>query len=208
MKKLAKIEVLPALRRAGRHHQKIVDLRKANKVRVAKPESPEHAIETLLIFDARCLSRQTRQELLRLLPELLEVRRAWRAEYSEYGCLNCPKPSPTVAIAARLRRRGATWAEIYEITAPNATATRAERKRFESRVRWKLEHLDVPERQPTHQYGAGGFCNRCAARIYQRMRNRFRKATQGRNLPAELAAFKDALQLRYNAAQRLFNGDD
>jgi hypothetical protein len=30
----------------------------------------------------------------------------------------------------------------------------------------------------------------------------------GRDLPAELATFKDALQLRYNAAQRLFNGDD
>jgi len=41
-----------------------------------------------------------------------------------------------------------------------------------------------------------------------RMRNRYRKAMQGRNLPAELAAFKDALCLRYNAAQRLLNGDD
>jgi hypothetical protein len=41
-----------------------------------------------------------------------------------------------------------------------------------------------------------------------RMLNRFRKAMEGRNLPAELAAFKDALQLKYNAAQRLFNGGD
>jgi hypothetical protein len=40
------------------------------------------------------------------------------------------------------------------------------------------------------------------------MLNRFRKAMEGRNLPAELAAFKDALQLKYNAAQRLFNGGD
>ena len=31
----------------------------------------------------------------------------------------------------------------------------------------------------------------------------------GDELPrVELASFKDALQLRYNAAQRLFNGDD
>jgi hypothetical protein len=40
------------------------------------------------------------------------------------------------------------------------------------------------------------------------MRQRFRKAMVGRDLPAELAALKDALQLKYNAAQRLFNGDD
>jgi hypothetical protein len=57
-------------------------------------------------------------------------------------------------------------------------------------------------------YEAGGFCSTCCKRIYMRMRNRFRKAVQGRNLPAELEAFRDALQLRYNAAQRLFNGDD
>jgi hypothetical protein len=40
------------------------------------------------------------------------------------------------------------------------------------------------------------------------MRNRFRKAIEGRDLPAELATFKDALQLKYNAAQRLFNSDE
>ena len=31
---------------------------------------------------------------------------------------------------------------------------------------------------------------------------------EGRNVPAEVEAFRDALCLRYNAAQRLFNGDD
>jgi hypothetical protein len=38
----------------------------------------------------------------------------------------------------------------------------------------------------------------------------YSRAVQGRNLPAELATFKDALCLRYNAAQRLllFNGKD
>ena len=40
------------------------------------------------------------------------------------------------------------------------------------------------------------------------MRNRFRKAMQGRDMAAELDSFKDALQLKYNAAQRLLNGDD
>jgi hypothetical protein len=40
------------------------------------------------------------------------------------------------------------------------------------------------------------------------MRNRYRKAMQGRDVVQELATFKDALALRYNAAQRLFNGED
>jgi hypothetical protein len=40
------------------------------------------------------------------------------------------------------------------------------------------------------------------------MRNRYRNIVKGRDLAQELATFKDTLQLRYNAAQRLFNGDD
>ena len=103
--------------------------------------------------------------------------------------------------------RGLSWADIYEITATTAT-TRAKRKRFEGCVLWKLEHLDAPTRQPSHSYGAGGFCSRCMVRIYQRMHKRYRKAMEGRNVPAEVEAFRDALCLRYNAAQRLFNGDD
>jgi hypothetical protein len=57
-------------------------------------------------------------------------------------------------------------------------------------------------------YGAGGFCGTCWSRIYQRMLKRYRKLMTGRDLPAELATFKDVLCLRYNAAQRLFNGGD
>jgi hypothetical protein len=50
----------------------------------------------------------------------------------------------------------------------------------------------------------------CALRIkiYMRMKNRFRKAVKGRDLPAELAAFKDTLQFEVQRAQRLFNGDE
>jgi hypothetical protein len=55
-------------------------------------------------------------------------------------------------------------------------------------------------------YGAGGFCS--WSRIYTRMRIRFREAMKGRDLTAELETFKDALALRYNEAQRLFNSDD
>jgi hypothetical protein len=132
--------------------KKILDPRKLENIHVPVIESPLEAMENLLIFDARCLDRETRQELLRLVPQLVHIRRAWRAEYMECGCTSCHK-----------KKSG---------------------------------------------YGAGGFCNACWGRIYQRMRNRFRKAMVGRDLPAELATFKDALQLRYNAAQRLFNGDD
>jgi hypothetical protein len=115
-------------------------------------ETPGQLAESLLIFDARCLDMETRLELQRLLPQLALIRRAWKAEFMEYGCSSCHK-----------KQAG---------------------------------------------YGAGGFCNACKDRIHSRMRNRFRKALQGRNLPVELESFKDALQLRYNAAQRLFNGDD
>ncbi len=125
-----------------------VDLQKLDRIEVVQPESPEQAIESLLIFDARCLDRDTQQKLLLLLPELVHIRRAWKAHYLENGCVSCHKKK--------------TW------------------------------------------YASGGFCNDCQRRILMRMRNRYRKAMQGRNLPAELATFKDALCLRYNAAHRLF----
>jgi hypothetical protein len=152
MRKLAKVEViLQEPRRPGRP-KRIPDLRKLDSIKVAEPESPEQALESLLIFDARCLDKDTRQELLRILPQLVHIRRAWTAEYMECGCASCHKKKPC--------------------------------------------------------YGAGGFCVACQGRIYQRMRKRYRKAMQGRNLPAELATFKDVLCLRYNAAQRLFNEDN
>jgi len=152
MKKLVKVEVMPSERKRVGRPKKILDLRKLESIEVPVFELPAQAIESLLIFDARALDRPTSQELLRLLPQLVHIRRAWRAEYMECGCISCHK-----------------------------------------------KHAG---------YGAGGFCNTCWRRIYMRMRNRFRKAMEGRDLPAELATFKDALSLRYNAAQRLFNSDD
>ena len=187
--------------------KKIFDHRKLDNIQVVKPESPEQAIESLLIFDARCLSKDTQHELLRILPQIVHIRRAWKAEYMEHGCIGCKKPDPTVTIAARLRRRGATWKDIYEITAPSAT-TAAKRKQFREAVYWRLAHFNAPTRQPSHTYCAGGFCGACYRRIYQRMLKRYRKAMQGRNVPAEIDALTDALSLRYDAAQRLFNGDD
>jgi len=132
-----------------------VNLRKLDNIQVLKPESSEQAMENLMIFDARGLDRDTQHELIRILPQLVHIRRAWKAHYLENGCVSCHK-----------KNRGATW------------------------------------------YACGGFCNACARRILTRMTRRYRKAMEGRDPEKELATFKDALCLRYNAAQRLFNGDD
>ena len=171
------------------------------------PESHIELLETLLIFDARSLERDTQQELLRLLPQLIHIRRAWKAHYLEFGCLGCRKADERVAIAARMRLAGFNWSEVFDIVAPNLHA-RYERKCFDNAVRWKLSHPKQRAERHPGAYGAGGFCNACATRIFGRMRKRYRKLMAGRDLPAELPTFTDALCLRYNAAQRLFNGDD
>jgi hypothetical protein len=150
MKRLAIVHALPEKRRAGRP-KKILDLRKLDKIKVAVPESAASAIESLLIFDARSLDKQTQQELVRILPELVHIRRAWKAHYLENGCVSCHK------------------------------------KRAD--------------------YAAGGFCVACQGRILMRMRNRYRKLMAGRDLPAELATFTNALMLKFNAAQRLLGGE-
>jgi len=150
MKKLAM--ALPQPKRPPGRPKKILDHRKLDSIVDVLPESPVEMLETLLIFDARCLDKETRQELLRILPQLVHIRHAWKAEYMECGCVSCHKKKA--------------------------------------------------------EYGAGGFCNACCKRIYMRMRNRYRKAVEGRDLAQEFATFTDALSLRYNAAQRLFNGED
>jgi len=131
--------------------QKPLDLRKVDKVTTVVVE-PKDILESLLIFDARCLDRHTAHELLRILPELLHIRRAWKAHFLEYGCISCHKKNA--------------------------------------------------------RYGSGGFCNTCHAKIMQRMLKRHRKLTAGRNIPQEIAELKDALLLRYNAAQRLLGGEE
>jgi hypothetical protein len=187
--------------------KKILDHRKLDSIVEVLPESHVELLETLLIFDARSLERDTQQELLRLLPQLIHIRRAWKAHYLERGCISCPKANERIGIAARMRLRHYPWEEIFEVVAPDIH-TRRERKCFQSAVYWKMDHpKERAERNP-NAYGSGGFCNACQARILARMRKRYRKLMAGRDLPAELAAFTDALCLRYNAAQRLFNGDD
>lgn len=141
---------MPKLMKPGRKPP--IDLQKLDKVNVAVQESAAIAVESLLIFDARGLDKQTQQELLRILPELVHIRRAWKAHYLENGCVSCHKKRAS--------------------------------------------------------YASGGFCVDCQGRILMRMRNRYRKLMVGRDLVAEVATFKDALCLRYNAAQRLLAGDE
>jgi len=198
---------LPQPKRPPGCPKKILDHRKLDSIIEVLPESPVEILETLLIFDARSLERDMQQELLRLLPQLIHVRRAWKAHYLEHGCISCPKADEKFAIAARMRLGGFNWSEVFDIVAPNLH-TRRDRKCFENAVRWKLDHpKQRAERHPS-AYGSGGFCNACQARILARMRKRYRKLMAGRDLAQEFATFKDALCLRYNAAQRLFNGDD
>jgi hypothetical protein len=124
--------------------KQVINYKKLELISVTAPESAIQGVEDLMIFDARCLDRQTWRELLRVLPELTLIRKAWRAHFSVHGCVSC------------------------------------HRKRVD--------------------YGAGGFCWRCLARITTRMRACFRKVNEGRNIPDEVAS----LSRRYDAAQRLF----
>ena len=66
-----------------------IDLKKLAAVKVAPPESIERRIEDLFIFDARMLDRDTRQELVRLVPGLTRIRRAWKTYFAVFGCVSC-----------------------------------------------------------------------------------------------------------------------
>lgn len=127
----------------------VISYEKLELVQTGRPESALQALEGLMVFDARCLDRETRLQLVRILPDLTRIRKAWKAHFAEFGCFAC--------------------------------------------------------RRKKTEYGAGGLCYPCLARISQRMRTCFRKLGVGRQ---DEAAFKDSLCLRYNAAQRLFNGGD
>jgi hypothetical protein len=126
--------------------KQVINYKKLESITVMAPESAIQGIEDLMIFDARCLDRETWHQLLRVLPELTLIRKAWRAHFSVHGCVSC--------------------------------------------------------RRKKTDYGAGGFCYNCLARITTRMRTCFRKLSAGRDIPDEVAS----LSRRYDAAQRLFNG--
>jgi cytochrome c551/c552 len=118
------------------------------KVEVVTPGTVAEKLDELLLFDSCFLDVAARQELLRLIPKLVHVRRARQAIFRRYGCQSC------------------------------------HRKRV--------------------AYGAGGFCNRCAARDYRRVKTQLEKMGEGRNAGEETAA----LTRRIDIAQFLLNGGD
>jgi hypothetical protein len=128
--------------------KQIINYKKLEEVQVLAPQSAIQGLEDLMVFDARCLDKETWHGLLRVLPDLTRIRKAWKAHFTVHGCVSC--------------------------------------------------------RRKRTQYGAGGFCYTCLARITTRMRTCFRKVNAGRNMPAEIAS----LSVRYDAAQQLFNGDE
>jgi len=182
---------------------------KLAKLEVVMPGRIAQKLEALLVFDGRMIDRDTQQQLLQLLPRLSLQRQAWRAHFRQYGCLACPTPDPTVAIAARLRLRRFAWAEVYKIVGiDRAAMPRIERKHFEKHVRWRLAHLDKPARigdQKNKRYHlAGGVCDKCYARTLHRLSAILRKMHEGRDPAAETAT----LTRKLDAAQFLLNGGE
>ncbi|MHB8499711.1 MAG: hypothetical protein ACYDCG_18285 [Candidatus Acidiferrales bacterium] len=176
------------------------------KVGVLLPKPVERKIDELLVFDARCLDAATARELLRLVPALAHIRHAWRAHYRQYGCLACPKPDPTIPIAARLRRSGMPWARIYEaVGIDHATTTLEERKSFKAIIRRTIPHLDDAPRyhlngHNSHScHSAAGFCDKCYLRLRRRLSKELRKMYAGRDAKKEIAA----LSQRFDLAQWL-----
>jgi hypothetical protein len=69
--------------------KQIINYEKLELVRVTAPKSALQAVEDLMVFDARCLDRETWHELVRVFPDLTRIRKAWRAHFTEHGCVRC-----------------------------------------------------------------------------------------------------------------------
>jgi hypothetical protein len=128
--------------------KQIINYKKLERVQVSVPQSAIQALDDLMVFDARCLDKETWHQLLRVLPDLTRIRKAWKAHFTVHGCVSC--------------------------------------------------------RRKKTQYGAGGFCYTCLARITERMRRCFRKINEDRDTVAELFT----ITRKADAAWALFNGDD
>jgi hypothetical protein len=172
------------------------------KTEVMLPQGVERKVDDLLVFDACYVDRATRYDLQRIIPHLVHLRRARKAYFEQHGCLMCPKPDPTIGIAARLRRRGLAWPEIYEITG-TSTLSPLERKQFEKAVYYRLTHSDVAPRKPSHRYGAGGLCDKCYLRMRRKLSKAIKEMHEGRDAEAETSA----LTQRFDVAQWLL-GDE
>jgi hypothetical protein len=155
------------------------------------------------LLEARFLPAGEYRDLRRACPTSVHLSRALAARFLKKGCLHCPPPDARVPIAARMRKRGMSWQDVYALAAPEAT-TSAERTRFNLAVRWKVERLNRSERKPKlSEYGAGGFCRKCYAALSKETRELIRasRALQGRNTPEETIA----LTLREDSAALLLS---
>jgi hypothetical protein len=64
-------------------------MKKRAKVEAMLPVLVARKLDELLVFDACYLDVPTRQALLRLMPQLVQVRRARKAIFLRYGCGSC-----------------------------------------------------------------------------------------------------------------------
>jgi hypothetical protein len=88
MNKLARAKTIVLARCPGRPRE-VPTRAKLAMVKAVLPATVEEGFENLLLFDCRQIDASTARELVRLVPELLRMRRAWRAHFAEYGCLTC-----------------------------------------------------------------------------------------------------------------------
>lgn len=179
------------------------------------PPQIKRVIEELFVFDIRC--NAPRELWLTILPQLAYIRRAWRNLYLSDGCVACPKPDPTIAICARMRKAGLEWSQIYEmIDADYERSTLPERKHFKALVKRKMVELAQPPRplpkeqladyRSKHYHAAGGFCDKCRNRYKRRLAKELTKLHANRERDTEKMVA--ALSQRFDAAQWLLNGPD
>jgi hypothetical protein len=87
--KTNRIEVLaPAKPRHQGNQPRVLKLRKVS-VEVELPSAPDFELANLLLFDSRAIDAETKKELLRLFPALVQNSRAWTARFAEHGCVAC-----------------------------------------------------------------------------------------------------------------------
>lgn len=186
-------------------------MRKRIATEVLSPGVPEKRLDDLLVFDARCTDVKTGQELARLWPQLRQIRRAWSAHFEQYGCIACgdgkarltqkSDRAATLSKAGELRRQGMKWDAIFEVVGLNLDRTsKAERKKFQQLVWWRMAH--PPQRETWQRSGHGGFCWRCYQRIRKELLGIVRKMDEGRDPERDTAA----LTRRFDVARQLLNG--
>jgi hypothetical protein len=86
------VELLPPRPQIKRKRwQTTVDPKKLAKVSVVEPVSSDESIERLLIFDSKLLDEETSRALVKIVPQLLMMRKTWKAYFSQHGCISCKR---------------------------------------------------------------------------------------------------------------------